>query len=628
LRMPQPGREGGNSSGAPRGSKEGRPPKREHTDEKLKKEKDKSHKGKADSKKDRKDRKESKAGKDPGPTRRLSPNPNGHNQFDLPSRAELNLKAAQAKALADPKALSGTAGGIQANGKKGKDKGKDVRRHLGWLWWLKLVAGIIFAAGYTVGVVYLAFEVIKAKATAATGDDIPACKRLQCPSDSVCVDRTGHGHAMCSENSYQNLQILQIVLGIIVGVPSVICLPCSVQWIVQTGGPWLCTRYMNKKRQMRVDGVGRASQRASSREVSSTESPRGDEDLEPGELQELTEGQVASKQKGGLLSRLLGWRRKPKAASPDVPGNSVGAPDAGNAIVDVEVPLEAAAADDDMDIFFAPTQKKKKDQGKDDAPAPGEDDFLDLIFASRRNLDNAPPPLPPPDAPLEPPDEDLRDDDPGLDALFAKPVKAPAPKTSNQSKARGGDIVPDEEGFDDFFHRPPRRAAGALPAVPAVAPGRGTALPPMPSSAPTRQRAPDEISRTEFSAGLSCIFAAAKGGPGSRMSAGSRPQSRVADSMASSAQEEEDYDDEEYDDDEDYGEAPDFIGFALGIARATARIDENSSVAQGSDIFGASAVALGADWDDARSDASGASGVDSLADLEASSLSDLFHPAV
>jgi len=225
---------------------------------------------------------------------------------------------------------------------------------------------------------------------------------------------------------------------------------------------------------------------------------------------------------------------------------------------------------------------------------------------------------------LEPPDEDLwgdrpakkpKADDGGFDDIFAKPVKGKA----SPAKA-------EQEDFDDFFHRPPGRAAPqkgtAMPAMPGAAPGRGNALPPMPGVAPARQGA-DVASN--FSAGLSAIFATAnKAAPASRVSG---PPSRAgADSMASDYEEEE----EEYDDEEgeegDY-EQPDFIGFALGIARKAApKDDDQSSFAAGSDIY-ASRVGAG-DWDDARSDASGASNVDSMAGLEESLFSELFHPPV
>jgi len=614
---PQPGRE-----------KEGKTPKKNYLFEEdgpggkppPKEKKEKSHNGKTDNgKKDKKKPKESKGGKSSsGPTRRHSPNSGGHEMYTLP---QTDLRAAQAKALGGPAVLTIASDGISKKGskeQKKEEKTKAERNHMGWWVWLKLLAGIIFVAGYAVGVAYMTFEVVKARASAEKGDDVPSCKRLQCPSDSVCVDLSGKGHASCSETTYQNLQILQLVLGIIVGVPAVVCLPCTVQWLVRTGGPWLCAKYTAKRRKMRVGGVARASSRASlsSRDVLDTESPRADEDLEPGELSELTKKR-ASRKNSGLCTLFGCCRRKPEAE--DLPAHPAEAPDADDDEPDLEEGEEGEVAEDDMDVFFASIPKKKGKAAESPAK-PAEDDFLDSIFASRR-MDTAPPAMPQADDGLDM-NEDLHDDDPGLDVLFAKPKVIAKAKGASPAKGRGGDIVPDEENFDDFFHRPAGRppGKGGLPPVPTAAPGRqGAALPPMPSSAPARGKATDE--QTDFSAGLSAIFAATKAGPASRVSA-ARSRSNVADSTASSAQESE-ADSEEYADSEDYGEAPDFIGFALGIARGQARVDEDDSVAGGTDIY--SAAGAGG-WDDARSDTSGGSGVDSLAGLEPSLFTELFHP--
>lgn len=484
---------------------------------------------------------------------------------------------------------------------------------------MKLFFGTIFLAGYAVGVLFLTGEVIKAKSSAASSDSSPACKRLQCPSDSVCV--TNNGRGQCNENSYQNLQILQIILGIVVGVPGVICLPCSLQWSVNTGGPLFCAWYIDRKRRLRVGSVARGSMKTGRiSESLATESPR---DLENGDEEAHMMGAASSRlKKGGLLARLLGpWSRKPEATPESPESPVIGAASMGASTKEAG----PGGDEDDMSIFFAKTDKKKKDGEAGEEPQTKqekEDDFLDLVFA-RRPADTAPPAINMAgDDGLEPPDEDLWGDRPakkppaddgGFDDIFAKPVKAKAAPAKAE-----------QEDFDDFFHRPPNRApqkGTALPAMPGAAPGRGNALPPMPGVAPARQGA-DVASN--FSAGLSAIFATANKAPASRVSG---PASRAgADSMASDYEEEEEECEDEYGEDEDY-EQPDFIGFALGIARKAAPDrDDQSSFAAGSDIY-ASHVGAG-DWDDARSDASGASNVDSLAGLEAALLSELFHPPV
>lgn len=603
MRMQQPGRE----AGKPKRS-ELKPKRGEPEEENRKKEKKRSNKEKVarGDKKDGRQQRETSLSKElraaSGPTRRLSPGSGSHDRLGEPLPLGPGPRGAGVN-------VGNAADGMKAVGISGKKKkGKAEKNHLGWYWWLKLVLTIIFVAGYSVGVFYLFGELVKAKAYAEKDEDSAACKRLQCPGDSVCVDHSGTGRAMCSENSYQNLQILQIVLGIVVGIPAVICLPCSLQWLVRTGGPWLCSRYVEKKRQLRVSSV-KNMQKSQSREVS-TDSPRDDDDLEPGQISARS-----SRARRGFCGC---WRRKPEAAPhPERPVIIAAA-------VDSEVPMVDDGDRDDMAEFFAstPTAVKKDKEVKAEAP---KDDFLDLIFASKRNVENAPPPLPGGDDDGIEPEEDIRGGDGGMDMFFAS-VKTAAPEKPRRAQK---DVCPDEESLDDFFHRPPRRA----PEQPKrnSGPGRaGAALPPMPTSVPARQRVEGEgDARSNFSLGLSAIFASVQKGPAARSIRSGSAISRISKASSKSSVPQDDGD-EEYDDEEeeeDWGEAPDFIGFALGIARKLNGNDDNESKSgiQDSDIFNTDPHAGGRDWDE-RSDASGASGVDSLAGLEAASFSELFHP--
>lgn len=573
--------------------------------------------------KDKKPPRESNAAKNPrsatGPTRRLSPGSGSHDRLDLPPLPGPRGAGTVGNVAPGVKA-SGNGNNATKDTRKSGKKQKSMYDHLYTI--LKLFVALVFAAGYAVGVSYLFMEIIKAKSSAAKGEDTPACSRLQCPADSVCVDHSQTGHAMCSENSYQNLQILQIVLGIVVGVPSVICLPCTLQWLVRTGGPWLCGRYMEKRRQWRVSSV-KDMQKAQSREVS-TESPRADDDLEPDKILGLGESKQAKRAKTGLMTRLLCWRWKAEAT------HRPEGPDSATALGSAVVPGGGAVdSDDDMAEFFAPAaagsaRKKEQDNVQASAAKASQDDVLDAIFASKRNdMPNLPPPLPAPDDGLAPPDEDLRDDM-DVDDLFASVKVRRDSAVPEVARRKGGfkeGTAPDEQGLDDFFHRPPNREPPERQKQ-SGKPGAGAAaMPSMPSSAPARQRVDGEeevASRTAFSVGLSAIFASGKQAPAqpSRCSGGS--------SLASSAQEDEEYFDDE---DEETGEAPDFIGFALSIARtARGTQDDDESVAQGSDIFATDP--LRDEARDDRSDVSGASGVDSLAGLEDSELKELWHAPV
>lgn len=533
---------------------------------------------------------------------------------------------------------------------------------------LRALTITVFLAAYFGAIVFLVLATMEAKANEITADDSEVCRRLECPLGSVCVDDSGKGSARCSKNQHQNLQILEIVLGIVAGVPAAICLPCSAQWLLRSGGPWICSWYTERARRRKVSSAAKASHAAMKRSPAETVLETDDEDLEHGGQEEAHHTIDVPRGKApSLFTRLQGMLRGRRQANqvPDssaVVGVVAGADMPIGNVLPESTPIGATQADpntdvggsdtDDMADFFAKTgMKKEANLGMpgDAAGAGGEQggsggsdqDDLDFIFASRREVNNVPPPLPPPDAPLAPPDED-EDDDIVLDKLFAKASKLPpAPSPAPAAAASPG--TGEEASFEDFFHRPARRAkdspgpvqAPVAVKTPAPPAGRGApqkggmALPPIPTSAPARAADVDAASRAEFSEGLSAIFAATKlrpkGRPGSNAAsslASSRARGAGGSQSSASQAEEDDFEDEEEGYMDEAGEAPDFIGYALGIARqapgagkSDARGEEESWL-----DFGELTAAA-----DAMSDASGGSAVDSLADLEASNFEDLFH---
>lgn len=364
----------------------------------------------------------------------------------------------------------------------------------------------------------------------------------------------------------------------------------------------------------------------------SSESPIADE-VEPGEIS----GEAHVGLFGRLWSRFRS-RRPAESAQQDTSHIASDEPvkprEDKFEEMDMELGEIADVKDDDdlLDHIFASTKGDKLPPMRGSDPVAKEedgwwnkkkeedgDDFLDLIFASKREVPAHAPPLPPPDAPLEPPDEDLNDNDP-LDAIFAKPAQ-------KKSRDRDAKKNEDDESFGDFFHRPANRNPQQQSKKEKGGQRGEGAMPSMPSSAPRRQHAAgdeDVKSKTEFSAGLSAIFATAtRKAPGSRISGAGSKFSKPPDSTASSQQDDFYEEDEDDEDDGEYCEAPDFIGFALGIARkATGAGDDGKSSIAGSDIFGKS---RDRDLDD-DSDISVSSAVDSLADLEPSEMKDLFHP--
>ncbi len=63
----------------------------------------------------------------------------------------------------------------------------------------------------------------------APGADTPECQKKICPIESPC--QIQDHEAKCVFVSLANLQALEVLLGVVVGVPLAICIPCTLHWI-------------------------------------------------------------------------------------------------------------------------------------------------------------------------------------------------------------------------------------------------------------------------------------------------------------------------------------------------------------------------------------------------------------
>eukprot|EP00434_Breviolum_minutum_P033124 symbB.v1.2.029309.t1/scaffold3193.1/size61566/4 len=62
----------------------------------------------------------------------------------------------------------------------------------------------------------------------APGADTPECQKKICPIESPC--QIQDHEAKCVFVSLANLQALEVLLGVVVGVPLAICIPCTLHW--------------------------------------------------------------------------------------------------------------------------------------------------------------------------------------------------------------------------------------------------------------------------------------------------------------------------------------------------------------------------------------------------------------
>jgi len=119
-------------------------------------------------------------------------------------------------------------------------------------------AGLGIFGAYLALVTWLVTVILETREALSEESSSPACSTLQCPMNSFCVD---DGRSpRCTSGQYQNLQTTQLVLGLIVGVPALICVPCTLQWFWRSGCPQFRLWYSGRSRRLRIVGAVRGQQ--------------------------------------------------------------------------------------------------------------------------------------------------------------------------------------------------------------------------------------------------------------------------------------------------------------------------------------------------------------------------------
>lgn len=508
------------------------------------------------------------------------------------------------KSSKGPKASIGVAAGHAVQEKRSSS----------WLLLLKALVATVFVLGYSAGVAYLILLLEEEKTRdRAQKSKSKACERVVCPMDTTCVTDGEAGLPRCGASSSQNVETMEIILAIVVGLPAAVCIPCSLQWIMRAVPRKLQRWYHAYDQQHRMT-TAKHSQPGLPSTTESCDVPEYQDDLEDG-----TFGPVDPGLAGKLLYGILWWLGAAPGEEDETPSpvpitfadlekaNGLKGRDAEGkkpskpAKSSSQAVADSASSDvDAMGDLFAPTRKRQERQkarsggrNVDDDEEENEADEMDLLFTSWRAKEQPP----------EPPEQSLDGDDITLDVLFAKTSQ---PKSDEMLPSSGFEQSEAEQSFGALFTRPKRpheqeqrkrsMAAPSCPALPRTEPGLTGGA------------------QTEGSEGVSALFHAAGGSRApsdgrrlqGRRSAGAASSAatqskRTATSHSSAASAGE----------EDDGEVPmavDFFGFALRVSR----LGEGVSIDD-------------PDEDDLRSNESGASG-DSLAELELAALPELFHP--
>ena len=97
---------------------------------------------------------------------------------------------------------------------------------------IRLYISLIFLAGYLALVVLLVSMMLsERKLLEAPGQDSAECQQKLCPVESPC--QIQENEARCVFVSVSNLHAIEVILGLVVGVPLVICIPCTLHWLYQ-----------------------------------------------------------------------------------------------------------------------------------------------------------------------------------------------------------------------------------------------------------------------------------------------------------------------------------------------------------------------------------------------------------
>lgn len=224
---------------------------------------------------------------------------------------------------------------------------------------LKVLSVVVFLAGYAVLVAFLSFEFVKQKANVKrVGHPGPACANVICPMDTVCQTEGDSALPHCSANVSKNLQTMEILLGITVGFPLAVCVPCCAFYTLHTYLPrFQAWRFGRRQLQGAAAAGGPPS----------WQQPGG------------TVGGAQGAAVIGALAGLLGRRQQKKGDGGAVSSN------AGHGENGSRPSYELVGATDPsgLDELFAPMARKKggTDRGAAAAAADDDDEVLDSLFA-------------------------------------------------------------------------------------------------------------------------------------------------------------------------------------------------------------------------------------------------------
>ncbi|CAE7232358.1 unnamed protein product [Symbiodinium sp. CCMP2456] len=257
---------------------------------------------------------------------------------------------------------------------------------------LRVCVVVCFVAGYVALVAVLVSAILSERGELETGSE---CEKL-CPLSTRC--RMEEGEARCVALPGSNLETMELILWIVVGLPSLICIPCLFQWLLRRCCP-KCWEKMVKS------PWGTAAYQAYQADTEALGAMLGKPQPVEAETSETSENPAPGGAGGA------GGEASPARSSKEGVGPSQG----GTAESGIE---------DGLNDLFAPLAKSRLPR------ASAAEEELDLLFA--RKPKHKEPEVVPVRVPPKPPSTDLES---AFSHLFHKRALLPKPQPQPQPKS-------------------------------------------------------------------------------------------------------------------------------------------------------------------------------------------------
>eukprot|EP00927_Polykrikos_kofoidii_P045740 TRINITY_DN3982_c0_g1_i1.p1 TRINITY_DN3982_c0_g1~~TRINITY_DN3982_c0_g1_i1.p1 ORF type:complete len:616 (+),score=101.25 TRINITY_DN3982_c0_g1_i1:153-2000(+) len=198
------------------------------------------------------------------------------------------------------------------------ESGSGRKKTKGWSRILKWACRTLFVVSYFALASFLIFKLVEAKSlesAAEKASDSDECKRIYCSGSDRCSFDVGSGRYKCLPTVSKNSQVLELALGIIFGIPAVLCAAFLANWLYRILSPGLLGWHAEMSRQLRVSSATRRQKAEKTRMASKGEVL---ENAEEGEAMSESEDDATKGTSATRLRGLLSWLNTETSRADDI----------------------------------------------------------------------------------------------------------------------------------------------------------------------------------------------------------------------------------------------------------------------------------------------------------------------